>query len=1289
MGFLARNTVMLLLAMPMLVGARELTFAISAAETMAPLAEARLHVVLDGKEDQAEEHRTDALGTCMVGFDDAVRGIDVRIEKVGFFPKRHVTWSLREDGRERIDVAITMERAVGIGGFLLAPDGAPLAGAKLEIGFRPSDPPPDVYEFTSWDDDRKPVKTDATGRWSAQIPPPEGVRDVQIRYCGTDFFRGFGNDEYVSRIGDPHGFQQLLDGTWELKLLAGKVIRGIVHKPDGQPAVGARIFFSRIKDYEATTDAEGRFVFPPAEPGNWADQLLVWHPDYSLGTFSTDSRRLDQEIIITLPAMGSLTGKVVAPDGSPLPGVEVSITRPPRPLALQFTASTDDQGSFVLSGIALGKAGSSSIRLTVAKPGHMTVTDLAPSVFASPNPFVLHREIPFTITVSDAETGKPLNEFSYSYMSVNGGSGGTSRDSQLRTVINGVSTWDLDRELKTSAKVTVAGYETMAMERTFRLGEITDINFDFRLKLATMIEGTIRDDEGNLLSGVRLKAPLYNLDLADLLEREIPDVTSLCAAPGTSTDETGHYSLSMPGDEGILLLAVHEAGFRRTTFGEIRRQPDFQLEPWGSLEGVLRTGKQPLARSTVDFTCEWSLPPLRRYFSEEAITDPEGRFRFPKLPAGPYHLEISHEKDGHKTSIKFASTLAPGEVKVFDTSASGREVICRIAVPEDAGISLDDLLAAGAIEYALTSCYPLDPPSRICPGNWQDLPPQEREDWYEQWLFDADQEGAGVEASALSMMPQVYVTGTVDSNPLRLTVPCPGAFRLTLELQSVGQGVDRIFEVRDLSAGTAPIDIGALSLIGVGSQIIMPASPETISGRILLPDQSPAVGAWVMISDYGLRIDSTVGCPLEMTPDDHQVCRMTGADGTFSIPRPMGSKFSLKIIHDQGHALIPGAKVNADSLAQVVLAPWAILRGGPDCPEAIRRDTEVSVNVEGTELTTQSRTDAEGRFAFRVPAGSGTVSVDPENNVGTLYFCNAFFEAGKVQDFTYRRGWRVRGRIDVSRERRRVHIPILLIYSDLPEEHLPPNWKAMTPRMREQWIRSLCHTPQGKRILAAANLPLWSILCADKSGGFDGDGFAPGTYLVVDAQFAENEFRFSGILQRRFEIPALPPENGEKVIDLGKLSYVPVSTPTVGSPMPDLAGIGMDGKPWRLADMKGKPLLLYLYSTENDDTLFVKDMLPELSAIFTAHAAKAGERSTMILLAGFEEEDARDVIRKFDRSCLWAKIPAIDHHRPNPLLDLEMNSTASGTPLIYVDAEGRVARLPEDLRKGLSDEDED
>lgn len=148
--------------------------------------------------------------------------------------------------------------------------------------------------------------------------------------------------------------------------LAASLSGQILSWPEGEPLDGVAVIAWDLRlDYEhAFTDEEGRYTIDGLSPGYW--RVLALSPDAMNRVsryYPAEREHCDGELIgladdealtgvdLALPEGGTLRGRLVDPDGAPVPGVDLLARGQGGLDGLEREASTDEDGYFTLTGL--------------------------------------------------------------------------------------------------------------------------------------------------------------------------------------------------------------------------------------------------------------------------------------------------------------------------------------------------------------------------------------------------------------------------------------------------------------------------------------------------------------------------------------------------------------------------------------------------------------------------------------------------------------------------------------------------------------------------------------------------------------------------------------------------------------------------------------------------------------------------------------------------------------------------------------------------------------------------
>ncbi len=219
--------------------------------------------------------------------------------------------------------------------------------------------------------------TDADGRYRfADLATYDGYRVALVRPVGLT------SDQPLARTVDLSEDDQVAD--FSLRALVPVAVSGTVRDPDGQPLAGVEVRLTGPgPDRTAVTDAEGGYVFDDVPVGD-DYTLTATAPDATTAsaarTFSvppdTEDPVVGQDFILTPDPRGSASGTVTAEDGSPVPGVRITVADGG---GTERVATTDGQGRWALNDLPPG-----SYTATVTAPEGAEVTGAADLDFTVP-----------------------------------------------------------------------------------------------------------------------------------------------------------------------------------------------------------------------------------------------------------------------------------------------------------------------------------------------------------------------------------------------------------------------------------------------------------------------------------------------------------------------------------------------------------------------------------------------------------------------------------------------------------------------------------------------------------------------------------------------------------------------------------------------------------------------------------------------------------------------------------------------------------------------------------------
>jgi peroxiredoxin len=150
------------------------------------------------------------------------------------------------------------------------------------------------------------------------------------------------------------------------------------------------------------------------------------------------------------------------------------------------------------------------------------------------------------------------------------------------------------------------------------------------------------------------------------------------ARPATVTDGSGKYIASAPPTGAYALMVRSPQGYVEVSNAQLARGGAVKLQPWGRIEGVLKSGNQVIPNANVHL---WRVgendEPV--HHASEAKTDAAGKFVFPRVPPG--EVCVYRQLPNFQSAQWRYVQLAPGQTSQVVIGGGGRSVVGRIDVP--------------------------------------------------------------------------------------------------------------------------------------------------------------------------------------------------------------------------------------------------------------------------------------------------------------------------------------------------------------------------------------------------------------------------------------------------------------------------------------------------------------------------------------------------------------------------------------------------------------------------------
>ncbi|QQE13683.1 TlpA family protein disulfide reductase [Planctomycetota bacterium] len=402
---------------------------------------------------------------------------------------------------------------------------------------------------------------------------------------------------------------------------------------------------------------------------------------------------------------------------------------------------------------------------------------------------------------------------------------------------------------------------------------------------------------------------------------------------------------------------------------------------------------------------------------------------------------------------------------------------------------------------------------------------------------------------------------------------------------------------------------------------------EIVTGKVFSKDKKPLEGAIVTRVDFG----DQVFVSLNSRSSSKEV--NTKKDGSFIFSHP-NKIFGVLVTHEEGYAIIDVEQVKTDMIKEIVLTPWAHIKGRlmmdgkPLANHSVNFDLDSDFEyVSGASMqgviigfgNTSHKTDENGYFEIKhATTGKGQMICFTPYNGESAFYERYLFQApvtihSGMNEVEFSNSHsRVKGRVQHPMfvgipDNWRFHMGYASLKS-LHEKARPPypypsDYAAMTMDEKNIWLRKFTKTEkyaywEAEWRKRQKHYPKYEFKI-EKDGSFDVINVEPGEYeLDIYFSLPRNETAITNVSSASYR-QQITVVAEAKTIDLGVCYLQPVyrnrSTkgpkPVIGQPAPDCHFYVIDPqkpetyeelskmKLAKLSDYKGKFVLLEFWRT--------------------------------------------------------------------------------------------------------------
>lgn len=619
----------------------------------------------------------------------------------------------------------------------------------------------------------------------------------------------------------------------------------------------------------------------------------------------------------------------------------------------------------------------------------------------------------------------------------------------------------------------------------------------------------------------------------------------------------------------------------------------------------------------------WDIP--------RTTTDVQGRFSFPHVRPGKYALQVKAK--GHAPELKSITAgtdTGPSIIKLPPPNVlSGRFVDTRGNPIEGAYVYMSGWRRSWALGVNLKT----DADGRF---RWEDAPADAVQITAGRTGYDGIDRREFVPGEGevlLTFRRMLYVSGKLldaeTGSPIKqagVEVGIPdresgkltwrhqdgvtawdGTFRANLDAEA---GLE--YRLRFSARGYAPFETRGFrsdeKQVDYDVRLRKSAGPKevTVSGVVRKPDGSPLAGAEVAIA-YPLtgpreRLPTVRIHNGTLQADPPLATTKTDASGRFSLSREPYSEvqsYAVVVVHPEFHAEIDRSAFEANPM--IVVKPWGRIEGvarvgaSPAAGAVIRYRADRHSDQDDPYIRDdgETRADAHGRFALeRVIPGDVRVSAWPDGESAEGAWSSGLLLLDVKPGETARAELGGNGRPVVAR----IALPPGFdpdgdlvansrfdLRSDGPNIPYPKDLLARRDRSMVEWVDRWWASPEGRE---HRRKNFWLVQAKlRKDGTIRVEDVPPGEYLltlIYSTDPLRGRFATPDRIARttkQFTIPEVPGGRSDEPFDLGVLHPRPIRTLKVGELAPPFEVETLDGRRLKLADFRGKHLLIDFWAT--------------------------------------------------------------------------------------------------------------
>jgi RNA polymerase sigma factor (sigma-70 family) len=661
------------------VNTARMIFHVEDAKSGAGIPEAQIFVRLhhEGTGLSQSSLSADTRGQCEINLGStSPSNLSVGVLAPGY-AQRSLTWQTKLFGPIPSEYTLKLTRGVNIGGRVFNESGQPVSGAEIALRFFGSDGGSWIeptIEGLGLSGGAITARTDTNGYWATQTAPPR-IGDFSILARHSDYLPAalstdFNGPNRFSKI-KALSIKELWEGTAIITLVRGMSLAGKVTDEADNPLSGAEIYLDSISnETETTTVADGSFILKPLSAG--MNAIVFSAEGYAPTGMQFLINTNTPPVHVRLQPGRILRLHVIDERGESLPEVSIAVEGWRGEYSLRWDGLTDSDGLLEWRS-APHDAG---MTFCAIKTGYRRLNGFTLKTSDEEQEIIMAKAPLITGHVVDAATGAPIARFKVIFGESAASPNWCRSDPTYGT--NGLYQASIgDDHYSKALLVEAEDYEA-------QWKEITGSTCDFALRKGDArdgIRGVVRLPDGTAVADAEVALCTFDKGARLNQARFVNRYESIL----TQTFADGQFAFK-PQPDALSIVAVHELGFARMRLAKIDQPVEITLQPWGRIEGCMRTADGLWTRRTVVlYDDAWSRYPggmaLDDSFRTE--TDGQGKFAFDFVPPGMlrlYYKGIRGISGGSFLPIE----VQPGRISQVQIGGAGQPVAGQLTWPDPA-----------------------------------------------------------------------------------------------------------------------------------------------------------------------------------------------------------------------------------------------------------------------------------------------------------------------------------------------------------------------------------------------------------------------------------------------------------------------------------------------------------------------------------------------------------------------------------------------------------------------------